>query len=70
MGLRTRLEAQLARQLGHPAGLAGRIVARGLNRGNAQLITTAVRALEPAACRSPSSGRWACSGDVLVAKPG
>jgi arsenite methyltransferase len=47
MGLRTQLEVQLARQLGHPAGLAGRMVARGLNRGNQLLITTAVRALEP-----------------------
>lgn len=47
MGLRTRLEAQLARQLGHPSGLPGRIVARGLNRGNERLITQAVPALEP-----------------------
>ena len=47
MTLRTRLEAQLARQLGHPAGLAGHVVARGLNRGNKQLMTTAVQALEP-----------------------
>jgi arsenite methyltransferase len=47
MGLRARLEAQLARQLGHPAGLAGRLVARGLDRGNERLISTAVQALEP-----------------------
>ena len=47
MGLRARLEAKLARQLGHPAGLAGHIVARGLDRGNERLITTAVQALQP-----------------------
>jgi arsenite methyltransferase len=47
MALRARLEAHLARQLGHPAGLAGRMVARGLNRGNERLITTAVQALQP-----------------------
>ena len=46
MGLRARLEAQLARQLGHPAGVAGRMVARGLDRGNARLITEVVRGLE------------------------
>jgi arsenite methyltransferase len=48
MGLRTRL-TQLARQLGHPAGLAGRLVARGAEPGHEQLITTVVRALDPSA---------------------
>lgn len=38
-GLRPRFDARLARQLGHPSGLAGRIVARGLDRGNKGLIT-------------------------------
>jgi arsenite methyltransferase len=47
MGLRGALDAQFARQLGHPSGLAGRVMARGLNRGNARLITAAVDALEP-----------------------
>jgi arsenite methyltransferase len=48
-GLRTRFQAQLARQLGHPSGLAGRVVARGLNRGNKRLITEVVQALTPSA---------------------
>lgn len=48
-GLRTRFQAQLARQLGHPSGLAGRVVGHRLNRGNKQLITRVVQALEPPA---------------------
>jgi hypothetical protein len=48
-GLRTRFQAQLARQLGHPSGLAGRVVGHGLNRGNKRLITAVVQALEPSA---------------------
>lgn len=43
--LRAHVDARLARQLGRPAGLAGRLVARGLNRGNRQLIEAAVAAL-------------------------
>jgi arsenite methyltransferase len=45
--LRTRFQAKLARQLGHPSGPAGRIVGRGLDRDNEQLITEVVQALEP-----------------------
>jgi arsenite methyltransferase len=44
-GIRARIDIMLARQLGRPAGLAGRLVARGLNRGNRQLIEAAVAAL-------------------------
>jgi SAM-dependent methyltransferase len=44
-GIRTRIDAKLARQLGRPAGLTGRLVARGLNRGNRRLIEAAVAAL-------------------------
>ena len=34
----------LARQLGHPRGLFGRLVARGLNRGNRDMVAEAVDA--------------------------
>jgi len=34
MGLRDRFRSGLARQLGRPEGLRGRIVGRGLNKGN------------------------------------
>ena len=44
MGLRDFLRAGLARQLSRPEGLRGRIVARGLNRGNAPVIAAAVEA--------------------------
>lgn len=44
MGLRQRFLAGAARQLGHPSGLRGRLVARGLNRGNRTLVEAAVRA--------------------------
>jgi SAM-dependent methyltransferase len=43
--LQRRLNAGLARQLGHPAGLAGRLVGRALNRGNRRAVTAAVDAL-------------------------
>jgi arsenite methyltransferase len=51
MSVRGRVEARIARQLGHPAGLAGRLLARGLNRGNRHAIEGAVEALssEPGA---------------------
>lgn len=44
MGVRDRLSARLARQLGHPSGLHGRIVARGLNKGNGRVVREAVAA--------------------------
>ena len=49
MGLRQRFLAGTARQLGHPDGWRGRLVARGLNKGNRETIEAAVRAaaLEP-----------------------
>jgi len=37
----------LARQLGHPRGLSGRLVVRMLNRANRTAVTRAVAALEP-----------------------
>ena len=43
--IRARVDARLARQLGRPDGLTGRLVARGLNRGNRRLIEAAVAAL-------------------------
>jgi arsenite methyltransferase len=45
VNLRRRLNAGLARQLGHPAGLAGRVVGRALNRGNRRVVSAAVDAL-------------------------
>lgn len=44
MGLRDFFRAGLARQLSRPEGLRGRMVARGLNRGNGPAITAAVEA--------------------------
>jgi arsenite methyltransferase len=43
---RTRLFAEAARQLGHPQGLAGRLVGAALNRGNARSVKAAVDATE------------------------
>ncbi|HET6705132.1 class I SAM-dependent methyltransferase [Amycolatopsis sp.] len=45
MGLRESFRAGLARQLGHPSGLRGRIVGTMLNRGNREVVTAAVAAL-------------------------
>jgi arsenite methyltransferase len=45
MGARGRVEARIARQLGHPSGLVGRLISKGLNRGNRRLIERAVQAL-------------------------
>lgn len=45
MDLRRRLHAGVARQLGHPTGLAGRVVGAGLNRGNRRAVTGTVEAL-------------------------
>lgn len=44
MGLRNRYFAGVARQLGHPRGLAGRFVGIGLNRRNARTVKAAVDA--------------------------
>ena len=44
MGLRQRFVAGLARQLGHPSGLRGRLLVRALNRGNRELVRAVVRA--------------------------
>jgi arsenite methyltransferase len=44
MGVRDLFRAGLARQLGHPAGLRGRLVARGLNKGNHSVVLEAVAA--------------------------
>jgi SAM-dependent methyltransferase len=41
------MHAGLARQLGHPAGLAGRLVGLMMNRRNRRTITAAVDALAP-----------------------
>jgi arsenite methyltransferase len=56
MSVRGRIDARIARQLGHPAGLAGRLVATSLNRGNRRTIEGAVQAL--------SSGPDAVIADV------
>ena len=45
MRLRTRIDAYIAGQLGHPAGIVGRMLSKGLNRGNRELIEGAVAAL-------------------------
>jgi SAM-dependent methyltransferase len=44
VGLRDAFRAGLARQLSRPEGVRGRIVARGLNRGNSTVIAAAVDA--------------------------
>jgi arsenite methyltransferase len=46
MGLRERFQAGLARQLGHPSGLRGRIVGAMLNRRNRAAVVKAIAALE------------------------
>ena len=45
MGARGRIEAGIARQLGHPTGLVGRLISKGLNRGNRRVVERAVEAL-------------------------
>lgn len=45
MGLREAMTAGLARQLGHPSGLRGRVVGAMLNRGNAAAVRGAVEAV-------------------------
>lgn len=39
--------AGIAKQLGHPSGLRGRLVGAALNRGNRRLVSAATRALQP-----------------------
>jgi arsenite methyltransferase len=46
MAVRAALMAGIAKQLGHPAGLGGRLVAAALNRGNRRFVSAAVRALQ------------------------
>src|SRR5690242_4495003 len=46
MGLRESFRAGLARQLGHPSGLQGRVVGAMLNRRNRAAVVKAVAALE------------------------
>ncbi|MEU5264447.1 class I SAM-dependent methyltransferase [Amycolatopsis sp. NPDC021455] len=46
MGLRESFQAGLARQLGHPSGLRGRVVGAMLNRRNRAAVVKAVAALE------------------------
>lgn len=47
-GLKDKLLAGMARQLGHPRGLPGRVVTAMLNRSNRGPVSAAVDALEPA----------------------
>jgi arsenite methyltransferase len=44
MGVRDRFRSGLARQLGRPEGLRGRLIGRGLNKGNRTAVTAAVSA--------------------------
>jgi arsenite methyltransferase len=46
MDLRRRVMSGMARQLGEPQGWRGRLVGRGLNRGNRVMVTAAVEASE------------------------
>jgi ubiquinone/menaquinone biosynthesis C-methylase UbiE len=48
MGLRQRVLAGSARQLGHPSGWRGRLISRALNRGNHALVQAAVDATDVA----------------------
>lgn len=47
MGVRGAVMAGMAKQLGHPSGVRGRLVGVALNRGNRRLVSAAVRALQP-----------------------
>jgi arsenite methyltransferase len=46
MGVRDVVMAGIAKQLGHPSGLRGRLVGAALNRGNRRLVSAAARALQ------------------------
>jgi arsenite methyltransferase len=47
MGVRDAVMAGVAKQLGHPRGLRGRVVGAALNRGNRRFMRAAARALQP-----------------------
>ena len=47
MGVRDAVMAGIAKQLGHPTGLRGRLVGGALNRGNRRFVSAAARALQP-----------------------
>jgi arsenite methyltransferase len=49
VSVRSRLLAGLARQLGHPQGLFGRVVGARLDKANARLVAAAVEATEAGA---------------------
>jgi arsenite methyltransferase len=70
-GIRTRIDAKLARQLRRPDGLAGRLVARGLNRGNRRLIEAAVAALPapPASALADVGFGGGLGLSLLLARP-
>lgn len=57
MNVRGRALAGLARQLGHPRGLAGRLVGRRLNRSNRQIV--ALPSMRSAFPRAPPAPIWA-----------
>jgi SAM-dependent methyltransferase len=46
MDLRAAFQRRLARQLGHPSGLGGKVVARRINKRNVKAVDAAVAALE------------------------
>src|SRR4051794_40985133 len=46
MDLRRRVMSGMARQLGEPQGWRGRLVGRGLNRGNRDMVRAAVHAAD------------------------
>jgi arsenite methyltransferase len=47
MAVRGAIMAGIAKQLGHPSGLRGRLVGVALNRGNRRFVSAAVQALQP-----------------------
>jgi arsenite methyltransferase len=47
MAVRGALMAGIAKQLGHPSGLRGRLIGAALNRGNRRFVSAAVQALRP-----------------------
>jgi SAM-dependent methyltransferase len=49
MAVRGAIMAGIAKQLGHPSGVRGRLVGVALNRGNRRFVSAAVQALQPEA---------------------
>jgi SAM-dependent methyltransferase len=47
MAVRGAIMAGIAKQLGHPRGVRGRLVGVALNRGNRSFVSAAVQALQP-----------------------